>query len=66
MQTLAQRFGTARAAVSRARAYGFGLGGFGLGFGLMANASWSIAACPIVATTDHKHVPSRRPTVFPG
>ena len=47
----------AQVAVARMRA--------AFGFGLMANGSWSIGACTIVPTTDHKHVPPRRPTVIP-
>jgi hypothetical protein len=57
MYSLAQRNEMAQVAVSRARA--------GFGFGLMANGSWSIGACTIVPTTDHKHVPLRRSTVIP-
>jgi len=57
MYSLALRNEMAQVAVPRARD--------AFGFGLMANGSWSIGACTIVPTTDHKHVPLRRPTVIP-
>ena len=60
MYSLALRNEMAQVAVPRARVE---RGAFG--FGLMANGSWSIGACTIVPTTDHKHVPLRRPTVIP-
>ncbi|MET0896033.1 MAG: hypothetical protein ABWY80_09295 [Acidimicrobiia bacterium] len=57
MYSLARRTTeTAPVVGSRARA--------AFGFGLAANGSWSLG-CTIVPTTDHKHMPLRRPTVIP-
>lgn len=52
------RYGTAATAAARAPMAS-------RAFAPMANGSWSIGSCFAVPTTDHKHEPSRRPTVIP-